>query len=127
MEPQAYIDQLKTYTEEFQEWWIKPYENFYKDFEEQNRKLLLGFLPMKLNTKENKAKFNEAVKQFEKEIQQKRNLFDEMFAFFDTNYEAYLKAVDLQRREIRSIISDTFYNLRYDENLYFIMKADICK
>ena len=115
MEVQAYINQLKAYAAEFLEWWIKPYEDFYTDFEEQNRKLLLGFLPVKINAKESMAKFNEAVKQFEKEVLQKRNLFEEIFAFFDTNYEAYVKATDLQRSEVRSIISDTFCNLRYKE------------
>jgi hypothetical protein len=115
METQAYIDQLKAYAEEFQEWWIKPYENFYTDFEEQNKKLFLGFLPIKNNNKESKAKFNEAAKQFEEVALQKRNLFREIFEFLNTNYETYLKATDLHRQEIRSIVSDTFYNLRYEE------------
>ena len=116
METQAYINQLKAYAEDFQEWWIKPYEKFYIDFEEQNKKLLLGFLPIKMNAKESKAKFNEAVKQFEKEVLQKRNLFEEIYTFLDTNYGAYTRATDLQRREIRSVISDTFCNLRYETN-----------
>ena len=115
MEAQVYIDQLKEYVKEFQEWWIKPFEKFHADFDEQNKKLLLGFLPIQIKNKESVAKFNEATKQFEKEVLQKRNLFEEIYAFLDTNYEAYLKATDLQRREIRSIVSDTFCNLRYKE------------
>jgi hypothetical protein len=115
MDAQAYIDQLKEYAKEFPEWWIKPFEKFHADFDEQNKKLLLGFLPIQVKNKEIVTKFNEAVKHFEKEVLQKRNLFEEIFAFFDTNYEAYVKATELQRSEIRSIISDTFCNLRYEE------------
>jgi hypothetical protein len=115
MEAQTYIDQLKNYAMEFQEWWIKPYEKFHSDFDKQNQKILLGFLPVKINSKESIAKFNEAAEQFEKEVVQKRDLFKEIFSFFDINYEAYRKATDLQRREIRSIIIDTSYVLRYEE------------
>jgi len=115
MEAQAYINQLKAYAEDFHRWWIEPYEKFYTGFDKQNRKLLLGFLPIRMHSKESMAKLNEAAKQFEKEVLQKRNLFNEIFAFLDAEYESYLKATDLQRREIRSVISDTFYNLRYEE------------
>lgn len=115
MEAQTYIDQLKNYAVEFQEWWIKPYEKFHSDFDKQNQKFLLGFLPVKINSKESIAKFNEAAEQFEKEVVQKRDLFKEIFSFFDINYEAYRKATDLQRREIRSIIIDTSCVLRYEE------------
>jgi len=115
MEPQTYIDQLKTYAIEFQEWWIKPYEKFHSDFDIQNQKHLLGFLPIKIKSNESIAKFNKAIEEFEKEVMQKRDLFKEIFSFFDTNYEAYLQATDLQRREIRSIIIDTSYALRYEE------------
>ena len=115
MDAQVYIDQLKEYAKEFQEWWIKPFEKFHTDFDEQNKKLLLGFLPIQVKNKERVTKFNEAVKQFEKQVLQEKNLFIEIFAFLDANYEAYLNSTDLQRREVRSLIGDTFYNLRYEE------------
>lgn len=115
METQTFIDQLKNYVLEFQEWWIKPYEKFHADFDKQNQKFLLGFLPIKTNPKESIAKFNKAAEQFEKEVIQNRDLFKEVFSFFDINYEAYIKATDLQRREIRSIIIDTGYALHYEE------------
>ena len=114
MEPQTYIDQLKNYAIEFQEWWIKPYENFHSDFDKQNQELLLGFIPIKTNSKERLAKFNEAAEQFETEVMQTRDFFKEIFSFFDADYEAYLQATDLQRREIRSIIIDTSYALHYE-------------
>lgn len=123
MESQVYIHQLRNYVMEFQEWWIKPFEKFYADFDKQNQELLLGFIPIKGNSSERLAKFNKAVEQFEKEVMQKRDLFKEIFSFFDVNYGAYLQANDLQRREIRSIIIDTAYALRYEEkplNYYVI-------
>jgi len=54
-------------------------------------------------------KFNDAAKQFEQNIRQKRDLIEEMYTFLDDNYDAYLHATDAQRDEIQSLIGNTFY------------------
>jgi hypothetical protein len=109
MDTQAYIDQLKSYAVEFQEWWCKPYDMFCINYEKQNRSFITRLIPIRIESRESREMFSEAAKQFEKDVLQKRNLFSEIFAFLDVNYEAYISATDLQRSEVRSIIRDSSY------------------
>jgi hypothetical protein len=54
-------------------------------------------------------KFSDAVDHFEKEIRSKHDLIDEIFCFFDENYEVYLQATDEQRRRIRETVYKSYY------------------
>jgi hypothetical protein len=109
MDTKEYIDQLKAYVAQFVDWWCKPYEKFFKEYDKQNRSLFSRLIPIRINTSESVTKFNYATIQFEKDIRQKRDLVDEIFTFLNDNYEVYLRAVDSQRDEIRTLIGNTFY------------------
>jgi hypothetical protein len=104
-----YISQLKEYKEQFVHWWCKPYEVFFKDYDRQNRSLIARLIPVRVDTRESRSKFNLATKQFEKDIRQKHDLIGEIFNFLDVNYDTYLDATDAQRDDIRSLIGDTLY------------------
>jgi hypothetical protein len=106
---QDYISQLEGYKEQFVDWWCKPYEVFFKDYDRQNRNLIARLIPIRVDTRESMSKFNLATKQFEKDIRQKHDLIGEIFNFLDVNYDTYLDATDAQRDEIRSLIGDTLY------------------
>ena len=109
MNAQEYIDQLKAYVAQFVDWWCKPYENFFKEYDKQNRSFVARLIPIRIDNQESMSKFNDATIKFKKSIRQKRDLIGEIYAFLDDNYEAYFHATDAQRDEIRTLIGNTFY------------------
>ncbi len=109
MDAQAYIDQLERYATQFIDWWCKPYGAFRKNYEKQNRSFVSRLIPIQIETRESMEKFSNAVDQFEKETRGRHDLIDEIFCFFDENYEAYLQATDKQRSRIRETICKDYY------------------
>ncbi len=109
MDAQTYINQLKQYATKFIDWWCKPYEKFRKNYEKQDRSFFSRLVPIKFETGESMARFSKATDEFKKEIRGKHDLIEEIFNFFDTNYEVYLHATDEQRSEIRSVIYTRYY------------------
>lgn len=109
MDAQTYIDQLERYATQYIDWWYKPYEAFRKNYDKQNRSLISRLIPIRIESGENIRKFHEAVDQFEKEIRSQHDLIDEIFCFFDENYDVYLQATDEQRRRIREAVYKSYY------------------
>lgn len=109
MDAQAYIDQLEQYATQYVDWWYKPYEAFRKNYEKQNRSLISRLIPIRIESRESMEKFENAVDEFKKETRNKRDLVNEIFNFFDENYEAYFQATEEQRRRIRETVYKSYY------------------
>jgi hypothetical protein len=109
MDARTYIDQLKQYATKFVDWWCKPYEKFREHYEKQNRSFISRLIPIRIESGESMKKFRNAVDEFKKETRSRHDLIDEIFNFFDANYEVYLHANDEQRSEIRSVIYARYY------------------
>jgi hypothetical protein len=109
MDVQTYIDQLKQYATKFVGWWCKPYEEFRKNYEKQNRSFISRLIPIRIESREDREKLENAVDEFKKETRSKYDLINVIFNFFDSNYEVYLHATDEQRSEIRSVIHARYY------------------
>lgn len=124
MDTQTYKSELRQYATKFVDWWCKPYEIFRKNYEKHNSSFIARLIPIKFETRESMAKFRTAIDDFEKEIRSKYDLIEEIFNFFDENYEVYLHATDDQRSEIRSIIYAKYYPgpqsgvVRYMDNFF---------
>ena len=124
MDAQAYINQLKQYATKFIDWWCKPYEKFRKNYQKQHSSFIARLIPIKFETGESMAKFRNATDEFKTEIRSEHDLIEEIFNFFDRNYEVYLRATDEQRAEIRSVIYTRYYPgphygiVRYMENFF---------
>ena len=103
MDTHTYMNELRQYATKFIDWWCKPYIIFRRKY--MIRHPFFNFVM----ARESMENFEEAVDQFETEIRSKYDLIEEIFTFFDKNYEVYLRATDDQRSEIRSIIYTKYY------------------